>query len=170
MFCGFSTRKCFAWRDLWDVRDASDRRIRRIMEKENKAARDEARKEYNNTVKQLTSFIRKRDPRYRNYNKKQQQYNSIEAIEQRRQEANEARKRDREVAAQSFVEQSWQQVQQNSDLEELEELEQFNTLHCFACDKTFSSEKAFENHERSKKHIKTVQMLVVFLFFLPELV
>lgn len=159
LFGAFSTRKCFAWRDLWDLRDAQDRRVRRIMEKENKAARDEARKEYNDTIRQLTLFIRKRDPRYRNYAKKQAQYASPEATQQRRSEANEVRKKERNAAAATFVEQSWQQVSSyDMAVEEAEELEEMDKLHCFACDKNFNSEKAFENHEKSKKHNQMVKM------------
>ncbi|TIB68187.1 hypothetical protein E3Q24_03779 [Wallemia mellicola] len=160
LFGGFSSRKCFAWRDLWDLRDAQDRRVRRIMEKENKAARDEARKEYNETIRQLTFFIRKRDPRYRNYAKKQAQYASPEAAQQRRSEANEVRKKERNAAAATFVEQSWQQVSSyDMAVEEAEELEEMDKLHCFACDKNFNSEKAFENHEKSKKHNQMVKIL-----------
>lgn len=129
------------------------------MEKENKTARDEARKEYNDTIRQLTLFIRKRDPRYRNHAKKQAQHKSPEAAQARRDEANDVRKKERNAAAQNFVEQSWQQVSAyDVAVEEAEELEEMEKLHCFACDKNFSSEKSFENHERSKKHIQTVKM------------
>ena len=47
----FSTAKDFSWCDHFDVTDAPDRRIRRLMEKENKKSREEARKEYNETVR-----------------------------------------------------------------------------------------------------------------------
>ncbi|TIA78936.1 hypothetical protein E3P98_03581 [Wallemia ichthyophaga] len=160
LFGAFSSRKSFAWRDLWHLRDAQDRRVRRIMEKENKAAREEARKEYNDTIRQLTFFIRKRDPRYRNYAKKQAQNNSPHAAQTRRSEANEWRKKERNQVAQNFVEQSWQQVSpQNIALEEAEELQEMERLHCFACDKNFNSEKSFQNHEKSKKHLQTVKIL-----------
>ncbi|KAK9476964.1 DnaJ domain-containing protein [Lipomyces japonicus] len=60
---GFSSRKTFVWADLYRMSDAPDRRVRRAMEKENKKARDAARKEYNDAVRALVLFLRKRDPR-----------------------------------------------------------------------------------------------------------
>lgn len=52
----FSSVKSFAWRDKWRLSDAPDRQIRRAMEKENKKARDTARKEYNDTVRVCVVF------------------------------------------------------------------------------------------------------------------
>ena len=37
------------------------------MEKDNKKARDKARKTFNQTVRQLVSFVKKRDPRWAEY-------------------------------------------------------------------------------------------------------
>ena len=47
----FATDKDFSWADQWEINDAPDRRVRRLMEKENKKARDDARKEYNETIR-----------------------------------------------------------------------------------------------------------------------
>ncbi|PAV16609.1 hypothetical protein PNOK_0822900 [Pyrrhoderma noxium] len=62
---GFATAKDFAWADSWNTGEAPDRQVRRLMERDNKKARENARKEYNDTVKSLVTFIRKRDPRYK---------------------------------------------------------------------------------------------------------
>lgn len=48
---GFWTQKSFSWCDVYRYQDAPDRRIKRIMEKENKKMRDSAIKEYNDTVR-----------------------------------------------------------------------------------------------------------------------
>lgn len=61
----FSSKKTFAWYDQYRLKDAPDRRTRRAMESHNQKARDAARKEFNETVRTLTSFIRKRDPRFK---------------------------------------------------------------------------------------------------------
>ncbi|KAK9465461.1 hypothetical protein V1512DRAFT_272162 [Lipomyces arxii] len=63
----FSTRKSFGWCDLYRMADAQDRRVRRAMEKENKKLRDNGKKEYNDTVKAFVEFIKKRDPRYKQF-------------------------------------------------------------------------------------------------------
>lgn len=47
----FSTVKSFIWMDKWRLSDAPNRIVRRAMEKENKKARDTAKKEYNDVVK-----------------------------------------------------------------------------------------------------------------------
>lgn len=51
----FSTVKSFIWMDKWRLSDAPNRIVRRAMEKENKKARDTAKKEYNDVVKVCTS-------------------------------------------------------------------------------------------------------------------
>ena len=48
---GFATAKEFAWAEQWNVNEAPDRQIRRHMERDNKKARETARKEYNDTVR-----------------------------------------------------------------------------------------------------------------------
>ena len=48
---GFATAKDFAWADSWNTGEAPDRQVRRLMERDNKKARENARKEYNDTVK-----------------------------------------------------------------------------------------------------------------------
>ncbi len=63
----FQSRKSFGWSDKYDLRDAPDRRVKRLMEKENKRARDAAKREYNDAVRSLAAFIRKRDPRYKKF-------------------------------------------------------------------------------------------------------
>lgn len=62
---GFASKKTFAWYDQYRLRDAPDRRTRRLMESQNQKARDAARKEFNETVRTLVSFVRKRDPRFK---------------------------------------------------------------------------------------------------------
>lgn len=47
----FVSRKAFASADVYRTTEAPDRRYKRAMEKENKRAREEARKEYNETVR-----------------------------------------------------------------------------------------------------------------------
>lgn len=53
------------WADDWDTRDAANRYVKRAMEKENKKERQKEKKTYIKTIKDLVSFLKKRDPRYR---------------------------------------------------------------------------------------------------------
>lgn len=45
------------------------------------------------------------------------------------------------------------------DSEEAEEAELYQDLYCPACDKSFKTEKAMKNHEKSKKHREMVALL-----------
>ncbi|KAJ6153774.1 hypothetical protein N7470_006733 [Penicillium chermesinum] len=62
---GFSTRKSFAWRDIYRYSEAPDRRVRRMMEKENRRLREEGIREFNEAVRSLVAFVKKRDPRWK---------------------------------------------------------------------------------------------------------
>lgn len=59
----FASAKTFAYADKWNMAEAPNREIRRLMERENRRERAKLRKEFNTTVRELVAFIRKRDPR-----------------------------------------------------------------------------------------------------------
>lgn len=59
---GFASVKSFAWLDVYRLSDAPDRYTRRLAEKENKKHRDDGRREFNDAVRTLVAFVRKRDP------------------------------------------------------------------------------------------------------------
>jgi DnaJ family protein A protein 5 len=159
-WAGFSTRKTFAWKDVHNYADAPDRRIRRLMEKENKRLREEAIRDYNDTVRTLVSFAKKRDPRYTVHLQtdadRQKALRDATAAQAARARAAHQAKLDEHVIP------SWAQSTARDDNEggftdsEEEVVEEFE---CVVCDKTFKSEKQIEAHEKSKKHIKAVHQL-----------
>jgi DnaJ family protein A protein 5 len=155
---GFSTRKTFSWVDVHRYADAPDRRIRRLMEKENKRLRDEAIREYNDAVRSLVSFVRKRDPRYVPNTLSEQ---DRQALLREAATAQAARSR---AANQAKLDESsvpeWATTQDAEEhfVSESEESEQ-ECYECVVCSKIFKSEKQYEAHERSKKHIKAVEQL-----------
>ncbi|KAF9908498.1 hypothetical protein EC991_009762 [Linnemannia zychae] len=155
----FSSQKSFSWCDKYRLSEAPDRRIRRAMEKENKKFRDAARKEFNDTVLSLASYVRKRDPRFLSYQEQQKQKQKqvqadLKARIERDKEALRAK-------AEQFQEQAWAKVRDDDD--ELEddsdngEDEYDQEFECIICDKFFKSERQWKNHERSKKHLKAVE-------------
>ncbi|PKI85422.1 hypothetical protein MVES1_000738 [Malassezia vespertilionis] len=182
----FSSRKSFSWKDKYDLRDAPDRRVKRMIEKDNKRARDAARREYNETIRGLAVFIRRRDPRYKAFQAEQSQSNSQEtsADAKARREA-EVKKRLQEKRAQAatFEAQNWQKAnapeddwasdftsgESHGDNEALHDMTAVEGEHafsdeellfdCVACSKRFQSRAAWENHERGKKHKKEMQRL-----------
>lgn len=158
---GFSTRKSFSWKDKYRLSDAPDRRVRRLMEKENKKIRDDAVREFNDAVRFLVTFVRKRDPRYlpnsQTDAERQQQLRDAAAAQAARSRAANRQK------SESYETPHWSQPQEDhaqDDLfSEVEEESEIEILECVVCNKSFKSDKQLEAHERSKKHTKAVQQL-----------
>lgn len=127
----FHTRKSFGWADLYRASDAPDRRLKRLMEKDNKKARDRARREYNDTVHALASFVRKRDPRFQAYAKRMAAEPS--AQQKRQQQARDEaarRQQERQEAAAKYAaeRQAWEEheaiIDSEFDSSDGEDLEQ----------------------------------------------
>ncbi|KAL8832413.1 MAG: hypothetical protein Q9191_000285 [Dirinaria sp. TL-2023a] len=157
----FSTKKTFSWKDVYRLQDAPDRRVRRLMEKENKRIRDEGVREFNETVRSLVQFVRKRDPRYVSNTQTEVERQKIirdaaSAQAARSRAANQANAaKDTFLPPWAHSDNPVEEEMSGEDTDEDPE-EQFE---CVVCRKTFKSEKQFETHERSKKHIKAVQQL-----------
>lgn len=174
----FQSVKTFNWADEYRYSTAPDRRTRRLMEKENKKLRDNARKSYNDIVRKFISYIKKLDPRMdptmRKKYEKQKQAEKREEIKRQAQIEKEERQRQRQL----FEEQQWQTVDPD-DLAEIEaQLDKIydeerkingdesedddlngDIFECIICNKVFKSEKQFSDHERSKKHLKLLKQL-----------
>ncbi|KAI9040522.1 putative C2H2 finger domain protein [Aspergillus affinis] len=157
VWAAFSTKKSFAWKDKYRYSEAPDRRVRRLMEKENKRLREDGIREFNGAVRAFVAFVRKRDPRYQyNAQSESQRQESLRqstaAQAARSRAANSAKLRD-------HVQQDWSRSEyadeDHPDTSE-EEVEHFE---CIVCYKTFKSQNQVEAHERSKKHLKAVKQL-----------
>jgi DnaJ family protein A protein 5 len=157
-WASFSTKKSFAWLDLYRLNEAPDRRIKRLMEKENKKRRDEGVRDFNDAVRALVAFVRKRDPRYtpntQSEAERQKTLREASAAQAARARAANAAKLD------AFVPDWAKQREPEEDDGEISEDEsEEEHYECVACHKTFKSERQFEAHEKSKKHQKAVQAL-----------
>ena len=60
---GFTSKRKFAFADPHNPSDADGRQVRRLMQKENKAARAKARRAYNEQVRSLVDYAKRRDKR-----------------------------------------------------------------------------------------------------------
>ncbi|BES92797.1 unnamed protein product [Nesidiocoris tenuis] len=169
----YSTKKTYSWLDEYDIRQASNRKVVKLMEKENKKIRDKAKKERNEEVRALVRFVRKRDKRvqaHAEFLKEKAMENEEKAKEERRKQILL-----RKTEMEAYVESDWSKFSNlERELEEIEakvaeefqddsDVEQSvignDPLYCIACDKLFKSEKAFSNHENSKKHKENVQSI-----------
>ncbi|KAG5731586.1 DnaJ like protein subfamily C member, partial [Termitomyces sp. T112] len=155
----FATAKDFTWSEQWNLNEAPDRRVKRLMERDNKKARDDTRREYNDTVRSLAKFIRKRDPRYKSHIVCQSEQDKPSGSGTLTTE--DARKRQQIIG--EYVEQDWQKLDTtklHADLDwVVAEGEDSEEWECVACRKTFRSEAAWDSHERSKKHLREVELL-----------
>ncbi|RMZ84316.1 hypothetical protein DV738_g694, partial [Chaetothyriales sp. CBS 135597] len=162
VWTGFATQKSYAWKDKYRLADAPDRRIRRLMEKENRKLREEAVQEFNDSVRALVAFVRKRDPRVQDNQKSEAERqkilkNAAAAQAARARVEREAQFRDLDTSVPA-----WARSQEKDALEggfssesEVEEHE----FECVVCDKSFKSEAQFHAHEKSKKHQKLLKQL-----------
>lgn len=165
----YSTLKSYVWLEKYNIREAPNRRVQRLMEKDNKKIRDAAKKERNEEVRALVKFVRKRDKRVKAY------LELLKEIDEERKRLTKQKRlealREREKMFEEYKEESWATL---SGLEE--DLAQMNThldsefgkdndvnesqsdngeveqFYCVACDKAFKTEKALVNHEKSRKH------------------
>lgn len=114
-------------------------------------------------------FVRKRDPRYKAHLARQSQTNTAAASAStsaiRTPTSRTPARPSTPSTIPQFVEQEWQKAsghaQDFADLEwgAVEGGEDPEEWECVACGKSFRSEAAWDSHERSKKHLKAVEML-----------
>mmetsp|Transcript_70145 Transcript_70145/g.227018 ORF Transcript_70145/g.227018 Transcript_70145/m.227018 type:complete len:625 (-) Transcript_70145:87-1961(-) len=171
----FCSRKAFGHADRWNPKDAQNRQVRRAMEQENKKARQAAKRDFNAEVRQLVRFVQKRDPRVAAHQKEQMKATAEkkqrDLANKEHRKAKEAQERqERQDAARRADEERWAEVQaerearrqrgeivseddeSEADTEEVEYM-------CEPCRKSFKSEKAFDQHTKSKKHLQIVAKL-----------
>lgn len=158
----FSTRIGFAWKDKWRLSDAPDRRVRRLIEKDNKKLREDAVRQFNDAVRSLVIFVRKRDPRYIPNSQSEAERQKIlrdSALAQ----AARSRAANQEKMNSADAIPEWAQSRGDDpymgEFSESEDESEVEEIECIVCKKIFKSEKQFEAHEKSKKHTKAVQQL-----------
>jgi len=165
-FSCYSTTRTYTWLDKYDTRQAENRRVSRLMEKENKKERDAAKKERNEAVRELIKFIRKRDKRVQMYSKK-----LAEKREENKRKTAEKRQKQLDAQAKALQD-AMQQVDDGNGgfgmkdmedelrvLEDKLDAEDVDELFCVACNKEMRNEKAFASHRKQKKHLENVERL-----------
>lgn len=155
----FASCRHFGSFDKWNIREAENRQIRRAMEAENKKARSVARREYAAAVRSLVAFVKRRDKRVIDFQARQAEIER-EALERKQHEQKrleEAKRVARAVAREEEIKR-WEEMEalrrENGEVSSSSSSEDSDSKEfvCVACRKSFKSEKAFQNHENSKKH------------------
>ncbi|KAF7197319.1 DnaJ-like subfamily C member 21 [Pseudocercospora fuligena] len=160
VWSGFSTVKSFSWCDRYRVSEAPDRFIRRRMEQENAKLRKDAKAEFNEAVRSLVQFVKKRDPRFvpntQTEEERQKALRDAAAAQRKRaQEANAAKMNEDVPEWTKSRDPAEDELEGTFSESEVEE----EVFECVACNKIFKSEKQMEAHEKSKKHQKAVKEL-----------
>ncbi|KAF5016067.1 hypothetical protein F66182_12376 [Fusarium sp. NRRL 66182] len=126
--------------------------------------REDGIREYNDAVRSLVAFVKKRDPRYKSNiqteaERQRMLRESAAAQAARSRAANQAKMQDHVIP-------EWAQTHESQPGEDEHEGQFFSSsesevehFECVVCNKLFKSQKQFEAHEMSKKHIKAVKQL-----------
>ena len=90
---GFVTLKTFAWADAYNLNEADNRKVRRLMDEENKKLRKAEQREFNDTVRALVAFVKKRDKRFakRQVERARVEKEALAAAQRQRLEAKKAK-------------------------------------------------------------------------------
>ena len=157
---GFATKKTFSWKDVYRYSEAPDRRVRRMMEKENKRVRDQGIHEFNDAVRSLVAFVKKRDIRYKPSKQteaeRQKTLRDAAAAQAARSRAANQAKLEGQVLP-DWAKGALDSIDEDDIEGEAQDVQK--QLECVLCKKTFKSEKQFDVHEKSKKHVKAAQHL-----------
>ncbi len=120
------------------------KRDKRVLENKKKL---EAKTEAN---KKKTELIRRQNIEARNkelQNYQESEWTSMAALE------------DELKQIEQHLDSNEQKKQSKKSNKDSDEEEEEDNLYCIACDKAFKSDKAFANHENSKKHKSNVNFL-----------
>ncbi|KAI9891591.1 MAG: hypothetical protein M1814_002525 [Vezdaea aestivalis] len=154
----FLTSKTYSWKDTYRLSDAPNRVSRREMEKRNKRNREQAVAEFNDAVRTLVAFVKKRDPRV-----KRQTLSDETLAQQQRQAAKTQSARSRasnQAKLDCQIVPDWCQSSNTDNGKEgsvvgLEDEESEDIVfECLVCNKVFKSENQVRGHEKSRKHVR----------------
>nr|ACO15022.1 DnaJ homolog subfamily C member 21 [Caligus clemensi] len=158
-FSAYSSPRSFSWLDQYDTRQAENRRIARLMEKENKKFRDEARKERNELVRELVKFIRKKDKRVKAFNeglKEKAALNAAKTKEWQKKQLLERAALLEEAQSSIRLEDMEDEIQYIESMYSSDEDE--DAMYCRVCDVDFSNKRQKKNHLKSQSHLKAQEL------------
>ncbi|XP_058452802.1 dnaJ homolog subfamily C member 21 [Malaya genurostris] len=112
---GFCTKKSYAWLNPHNISEIRDRRILKVIEKENRKVQQKARKERNEEIRSLVLFVKKRDKRMQAYktllekraeqNRLKSQQNRLDQIRRKQKEIEEQQKNSSNIFNEAYEEQ-----------------------------------------------------------------
>mmetsp|Transcript_24208 Transcript_24208/g.43037 ORF Transcript_24208/g.43037 Transcript_24208/m.43037 type:complete len:512 (+) Transcript_24208:6-1541(+) len=155
----FVTVKAFTNADLYNPADGPNRRVRRLIEDENKKERQKAKRAYIELVRNLVDYLKKRDPRYLAIQEQIRRTQEKKAADEKRKKDEADRLYKEAKEEHRRLEQERYAAMAAEEEEEEEEEEELDVFGCAVCRKQFQNEKQWLNHEKSKKHRQAVAEL-----------
>ncbi|KAL6183017.1 hypothetical protein ACLB2K_044428 [Fragaria x ananassa] len=157
----FTTVMDFTWMEPHDdLSEAPTKKGAAVMQRKNVKARKKGRNEYNNKVRRLAQYVRRRDIRVLEMMAKREEERKREVEEEK--ERRRKLKKEKMEKALEYEEPEWTKPVERKrkyGVEEKEE-EEREEWECVVCRKEFKSEKQCLNHQMSKKHREMVAMLM----------
>ena len=152
----FTTKRSFAFKDIYRLKDAPNGRYKRAMNQENEKVRQKAQREFVQSVRELALFAKKRDPRVKKH---------LEEVERQNEEKRKIaekkkleRQKEVEKQLQSILNDNSNPISYNENdiiyLKEFDKEETEPQWHCDYCGRDMNTESAFKQHCNTKKHKK----------------
>ena len=137
----FSTIKQFTYVDLYNPKDAPNRRIKRLIENDNRKERNKERRKFDEKIRDLLAYVKREDPRYARY-----QEEDLKIKQAKREEA-ERKKKAQQKADAERLKRYREELAEHHKQEEQEALERgdydevvVEEFECKICRKTFKKE------------------------------
>lgn len=142
----FSSFRNFAWKDEYKVNEIDDRYSRRAADRINIKARNAAKKEYVNNVRELAQFAYRRDPRVVTEMERQKEEEEEKRREKEQKEEERIRRR------QAANEKLWADAAEREEQEEAERAARGETLDGSIIDLLYEKERQAKAMMSGKAH------------------
>ena len=156
----FTTCKSFAFADMYNPGDYEGRRIKRIIDRENKKVRNEARKIYLAKIKKVVALVKSKDTRWMGIVNREH----ASRVEKANRERLEKIKKEKEwqERKRTLLEQEMKNYGEYAREDEEEDLLQarLEEFFCGVCNKEFKTEGALRHHNQSKQHLKRKKKII----------
>lgn len=154
-FQNFRSIRSFREAQRPDLRDAcasASRHERKHFEAHAAAARLEARRDYENTVRRLAAYCKRRDPRVAK--KRRQEAIDRETLAREQDQLKEKKRAAFERARRAWLEENESTEAAQDNNSDSDHDDDYTSLDCSVCDKVFKSRQALERHLATRTHQK----------------
>lgn len=142
----FNSYRSFAWKDEYKANEMEDRYSRRAAERINTKARNNAKKEYIQNVRELAQFVYRRDPRVEDQQKRQAEE------EEAKRAIKESQEVQRQLRRQEANEKLWAEAAEKEEREEAERAARGERLDGSVIEMLYEKEREIEAMKSGKGH------------------